>query len=276
MGILMIHITEEMKIKDITNVIDEYSPSFSGIIGGECKGKLWVDNLEKPRIAIAESYAVGGFAFLGTCDVKEDFLHLKNYLENELFHELKKSGYGCFEFSIESDKIRNNILDIFNEKSIQTETEFSFRTNKIPQNKMDIPKEYTLAKVDDLLWNELIDGELENGDFLKTRLLESWHSYDEFKDKSIAYCVLLDNRIVAVIVGTASYNNVIAIDIETEEEHRRRGLAYAMAIQFIDDCIKSGRTSQWDCVESNPNSYKMARKLGFEKIKENTVYWFDI
>jgi len=69
---------------------------------------------------------------------------------------------------------------------------------------------------------------------------------------------------------------VIAIDIETEENHRRKGLAYAMATEFIKDCLKNRLIPQWDCVESNPNSYNMAEKLGFEKIHENTVYWFNI
>ena len=273
---LMIQITKEMKIQDITNIVNEYSPSFSGIVSRECKGKLWVDNLEKPRIAIAESYAVGSFAFLGTYEANEDFLHLKDFLENELFHYLKNNGYDCFEFSIESDKIHKNILEIFNERTIQTETEFSFRANRLPESSLNIPKEYKLVKVDDIFWSEFNAGKFKNEDFLKVRLLESWYSIDEFKNKSIAYCVILENRIVAVMVGTSSFNNVIAIDIETEEEHRRRGLAYAMAIPFIDDCLKSGRIPQWDCVESNPNSYKMAKKLGFKKINENTVFWFDI
>lgn len=181
----MIQISKDIKIKDVTNVVNEKNPSFSGIVNQECKGNLWVDNIEKPRIAIAESYAAGSFAFLGIYRIEEE-------------------------------------------------------------------------------------------DFLKVRLLESWYTFEEFKNKSIAYCIILENRIVAVMVGTASFNNVISIDIEAEKEHRRKGLAYAMAVAFIKDCLKNEFIPQWDCVESNPNSYHMATKLGFEKISENTVYWFNI
>jgi RimJ/RimL family protein N-acetyltransferase len=95
-------------------------------------------------------------------------------------------------------------------------------------------------------------------------------------NKSVAYCTIFDNRIVAVLVGTASFNKVIAIDIETEEKHRRMGLAYAMAVEFVADCLKTDYIPQWDCIESNPSSYNLAEKLGFEKIHENTVYWFTI
>lgn len=122
----------------------------------------------------------------------------------------------------------------------------------------------------------LLECKFENEDFLKTRMMEAWHSFEEFENKSIAYCTFLENRIVAVMVGTAHFNNVIPIDIETEENHRRKGLAYAMAVEFIADCLANSYIPQWDCVESNPNSYDMAVKLGFEKMNENTVYWFDI
>lgn len=275
-GLLMIQINKDIKIKNVTNIVNEKSPSFSGIVNQECKGKLWVDNIEVPRIAIAESYAVGGFAFLGTNDTNEDFVKLKDFLENELFYYLKNSEYDCFEFSIESENIRNNILEMLKDKSIQTEKEYSFRVNAIPKNNQGIPKEYQIRKVDDTFWNTLTEGKFENEDFIKIRLLESWHSFEEFKNKSIAYCTILENRIVAVMVGTACFNNVIAIDIETEEKHRRRGLAYAMAVEFISDCLKNDYIPQWDCVESNPNSYNMAIKLGFEKMSKNTVYWFHI
>lgn len=274
--LFMIQINKDIKIKDVTNVVNEKNPSFSGIVNQECKGKLWVDNIEEPRIAIAESYAAGSFAFLGTYETDEDFLKLKDFLENELFYHLKKNGYRDFEFSIESENIGKNIFEIFKDKSIQTEKEFHFRVNEIPKNNQGIPKAYQLRKVDDIFWNMLAEGKFENEDFFKIRLLESWYSFEEFKNKSIAYCIILENRIVAVMVGTASFNNVISIDIETEEKHRRKGLAYAMAVEFITDCLKNEIIPQWDCVESNPNSYNMARKLGFEKMNENTVYWFNI
>lgn len=272
----MLYINKDININDVTNIVNEKSPSFSGIVNRECKGNLWVDNIEKPRIALAESYAVGSFAFLGTYEKKEDFLGLKLFLEDELFYHLKENGYDCFEFSVESESIHNSILEIFKDKSIQKEKEFSFRVNKALDKNLVIPEEYQLRKVDDLLWSIILEGKLKNEDLLKVRLLESWYSFEEFMNKSIAYCVIYDNRIIAVMVGTACFNNVIAIDIETEDKHRKKGLAYAMAIEFINDCLKNQITPQWDCVETNLNSYNLAKKLGFEIINETTVYWFNI
>ncbi len=272
----MIKIDQDLKIKNVMNVVNEKCPSFSGIVKQECKGNLWVNNIKVPTLAMVESYAVGSFAFLGIYNTKEDFLKLKDFIETELFIHLKQKGYHCFEFSIESENIRDYILEIFKGKSIQTEKEFSFRINILPINNQNIPKDYQILKVDDIFWKMLSDSKYDNEDFLKIRLLESWCSFEEFYNKSIGYCTIYKNRIVAVIVGTASFNNIIPIDIETEEKHRRKGLAYAMAIEFIADCFRNNYIPQWDCVESNQTSYNMARRLGFEKVNENTVYWFDI
>lgn len=275
-GLNMILITTDIKLKNVIHVLNEKSPSFSGIVNHECKGKLWVDNIKVPRLAIVESFAVGSFAFLGKIETNKDFLDLKDFIENQLFYHLQNNGYHCFEFSIESENIRKHILELFKDKLIQTEKEFSFRVNAIPKSNQIIPNEYEIRKVDDIFWKMLSEGKFLNEDFLRIRLLESWHSFEDFENKSIGYCTIFENRIVAVMIGTACFNHVIAIDIETEEKHRKRGLAYAMGVKFITDCLKNNYIPQWDCIESNPNSYNLARKLGFEKMNENTVYWFDI
>ncbi len=272
----MIFVDKYTKLKNVTNVVNEKCPSFSGIVNQECKGNLWVNDIDTPTIAIVQSYAVGGFAFLGTYISSKDFLSLKAFLETELFILLKQNGNDCFEFSIDGETIGETILEMFTDRRIQTDREFSFRMNGPPVRNTDIPKEYQILKVDSEFWKCLSEGEFENVDFLRNRLIESWGSFEEFQDKSIAYCAVLKNRIVAVIVGTASFNNVITIDIETEEKHRRKGLAYFLAVEFIEGCLKNNYIPQWDCVESNQNSYNMAIKLGFDKYNENTVYWFNI
>lgn len=271
----MIPINTDTKLINSKHVVEENCPSFSGIVAQECKGHLWVDDIEVPTLAIAESYAVGSFAFLGTAQPKTALDRLKAFLENELFIQLQKDGHTSFEFSIENENLRKDLLAMFQDKTIYTEQEHSFRIKSIPVIRKEIPKDYRIVKVDAEFWKQLLEGRYDNAEFLTDRLLESWHSFEEFQNKSIAYCTLLNNRIVAVIVGTAHYKNIIPIDIETEEAHRRKGLAYAMAAAFIEDCLQSNYIPQWDCVESNQNSYHMACKLGFEKIHENTVYWFD-
>ncbi len=67
----MILVNKNTKLKNVANIVNESSPSFSGIVSQECKGKLGVNDIEIPTIAIAESYAVGSFAFLGKYKTNE-------------------------------------------------------------------------------------------------------------------------------------------------------------------------------------------------------------
>ncbi len=272
----MILVNQDIKLENTSNIINEKAPSISGIVTGECRGRLWVDRTDHPRIAIVESYATGSFAFLGVYQSMDDFISLKNFLEKELFIQLKNSGYDSFEFSIDNDSLREGILELFKHKSLQSEQECSFRAYAIPDKNPVIPRDYQIRKVEDNFWKQLSEGQYKNGEFIKLRLLENWPSFKAFMNRSIAYCAVCDRRIVAVIIGTASYSRTIAIDIETEEKHRGKGLGYAMASAFIADCLDHDYIPQWDCMESNQSSYQLAGKLGFEKMNENTVYWFDI
>ncbi|WP_052350500.1 GNAT family N-acetyltransferase [Paenibacillus gorillae] len=262
---------EVIHYKKITS---DHCPSFSGIAAGECKGELWVDNLENANIAIAKSYAVGGFAFLGEITSEEQYKAVEVFLHEELFAWLESKGINYFEFSIESDQL--GILKMFENREIRAEKEFSFRKNSEIPELLSLSAGYTIHQVDNKLWNLINEGSIENGAFVTKRILGSWESFDDFLEKSLAYCITYSNRIVAVIAGTARFNDVIAIDIETEEAHRNRGLALIMTAKFVNECISRGMTAQWDCVESNPASRKLAEKAGFTFVRENEVYWFDL
>ena len=70
--------------------------------------------------------------------------------------------------------------------------------------------------------------------------------------------------------------NYIPIDIEVLKEHRKRGVAKALASAFVKQCMKCGLVPHWDCVESNKGSICLAESVGFKKIKERPFYWFEI
>ncbi|MFF2479996.1 GNAT family N-acetyltransferase [Paenibacillus sp. NPDC058071] len=261
------------KITNYEKVTNEYSPSFSGIVAGECKGDLWVDQVQNPKIAVANSYAVGGFAFFGAIESEEESNSVKGFIHKQLFAWLKSKEIGYFEFSIESDGLRNQVLNMFDDQEIQSEKEFSFRKKDETPESLHLPEEYILHEVDHKFWASLNEGAFDNRSFVTERIRGSWQSFDDFHQRSLAFCITHSTKIVAVIAGTASFNDVIAIDIETEEAHRNKGLALLLTGKFVNECVSRGLTAQWDCVESNPASRKLAEKAGFTFIKQNEVYW---
>jgi RimJ/RimL family protein N-acetyltransferase len=267
------HLSEACNYQDITN---EACPSFSGIIAGECAGQIWVDDVAQPRIALAYSPAVGGFAFFGQLDTEEEYRSLTTSFNDTMISYLTENDYECFEFSIESDSLKPYLLRLFEDKSVQIEKEFSFRRNDVIMQTYSLPKGFLMQRVDAQLWEKLRKGSYQNAALLKDRLLESWGSLGRFEEKSLAYCITDADRIAAVIIGTASFHDIIPIDIEVEEEFRNQGFGYFLTIEFVNECMYRGLAPQWDCVESNPASKRLAEKAGFRLFRENEVYWFGL
>lgn len=264
------------KLYNYENITNDNCPSFSGIVVGECKGNLWVDDLDNPRIAIVYSYPVGSLAFLGSTINDNEYIELKKAIEKEIFNFLRQEGISYFEFSIESEDLKPYIVKIFEDKAIQSEREFSYRKTERIISSHSLPGGFAIQKVNNDFLNKVFKGDYDNKEFLVNRILESWEKIDDFSDRSLAFCITYLKRIVAVIVGTARYKNLLAIDIETEEEFRHKGLGYCLTVEFVNECMIRGLIPQWDCMESNLASRKLAEKAGFKAFKENNVYWFDI
>lgn len=271
----MIKVDKLEKI-NIRNVVDEDCPSFSGIVSGECKGNLWVDDIENPSLALAYSFAVGGFSIMGKPKLESVFQQFNNFLLNDLFPKLNEKNINDFEFSVESAETQKKILEMFSDRIIESEDEFFYRKTDKTEVIIQIPLEYTIVKVNTKFVKQLKHEEYENKEFLEERLLESWGTYHNFLNKSVAFVALHQKRIVAVIVGTARFHNIVPIDIETEEQHRKNGLASALTQCFVNECADNQLVAQWNCVDSNVASKRTAQRAGFVFMKKKPYYWFYI
>jgi hypothetical protein len=267
---------EKLVNSNLKAVLYEDSPSFSGIVAGECKGLLWVDDIKDPSIALAYSSAVGGYCILGEPQNESVYKLFYDFLIKDLFPDLRKKNEYCFEFSTECLSIQEYMLKMFSDRIIESEDEFFYRKAMKNETNIKIPDEYLIVKVDAEFVKCIEQGEYINEKFVENRILESWGSYHNFLSKSVAFVVLHQKRIVAVIVGTARFHNIIPIDIETEEEHRRKGLASLMTQCFVNECVDNQLIAQWDCVDSNVASKKAAQKAGFVLMKKKPYFWFTI
>lgn len=74
------------------------------------------------------------------------------------------------------------------------------------------------------------------------------------------------------VSGASSYSGWpggIEIEIDTREDHRRRGLAYAAGAALILACLERGWYPSWDA--HNPASLALAEKLGYHFSHEYPV-----
>jgi len=71
------------------------------------------------------------------------------------------------------------------------------------------------------------------------------------------------------------YRGHAEIDIETPEEHRRRGYATLAARAFLAECAARGIEPQWNCWDFREESNALAIRLGFRLVRSVDVFLWD-
>ncbi len=98
----------------------------------------------------------------------------------------------------------------------------------------------------------------------------SWRSNEAFLAHGVGFGAFVGERCVA---GCGSYtmaNGKLEVEIDTEPEFRRRGLARAVAATLILHCLEHGIEPCWDA--HNPESAALALQLGFVDPYPYTVF----
>lgn len=101
-------------------------------------------------------------------------------------------------------------------------------------------------------------------------LISQFKDYDTYKKLGLGVVVLKDGELVAGASSYGRYNEGIEIEIDTREDHRRKGLAYACGAKLILECLKRGLYPSWDA--QNIWSVALAEKLGYHFSHEYTAY----
>ncbi len=256
---------------DSYNVIDGKNPSMYGILAGICKGETWSYRDEPLALDIMYSYCVGGCGVVGRIP-NEKSKQARIFFET-VFSSLKKKNIFEFEFSTEDVELRKAMLDIFSDKKLYSEEEYSYR--KLDKCNYNVTlQSYTILEVDRSFLEKR--EKYENEDILFERLNNSWYCQEDFLEYSKCFVALQEKKIVGIIFGSARFLNIIDVDIEVLEEHRKKGVATALTAYFVNACIRIGCIVQWDCVESNVKSQAVAEKCGFQLFKKRPFYWFDL
>lgn len=245
---------------------DVRNPSQSGILNGTSKGECWLS--EDNMLAVTYSYPVGGCGVFGKIKSTEK---AKIYFD-KVFGYLKALNIHEFEFSTEDAALQEQLLCLFQDRKIENELEYSYEIYEKTNVEIAVPGGYRV----ELVTEQTLHKGYGNEVMLTKRLEECRNSSEDFFEKSLSFIAVKDKRIVGIIFGSARYEKYVPINIEVLKEHRKKGIAKALTIAFVEHCTKCDLVPHWDCVESNMGSIHLAESVGFTKIKERPFYWFDI
>ncbi len=93
----------------------------------------------------------------------------------------------------------------------------------------------------------------------------------DFYERGLGYCLFIRDRVVAGAYSAQACSKGIEVSIYVEDRHRQRGIATALAARLVLDCLQRGWIAHWDA--ANPESCKLAQKLGYRLTGEYTGYF---
>jgi hypothetical protein len=246
------------------------------VIEGENTGRIFVDDIIAPASGFIWLGSNNGFIFIGNEENKEFNFELKNFFNTVIKSDANKFGLTAFEAIGNHSKWNRTFKKVFGENLIgYNQRVYALKkTDYRKQYEPVIEQGYEFIKITkDILENK---GYLtiKNIDFLQSKILEFWTSFERFLDYGIGYIAVYENEIVSVCFSGVVAGNVHGIDIETLKHHQGKKLAQKVAHFFVNDCIENNITPYWDCMEVNKPSVSVAENIGFEN-KFNYI-WYSI
>ena len=139
-----------------------------------------------------------------------------------------------------------------------------FDTEKLEQVVLNVPDGYELKMIEEAEYHMCRN----NG--WSRDLVAQYKNYETYKVLGLGVAVLKDGELVAGASSYSTYDKGIEIEIDTKEDHRRKGLAYACGAKLILECLKKGLYPSWDA--QNKWSVALAEKLGYHFSHEYVAY----
>ncbi|MBK5447313.1 GNAT family N-acetyltransferase [Bacillus sp. TH22] len=219
-------------------------------------GTAWVNDLENPTVA---QITVGIFTFyVGDPNAKETEELLRNIPERILV-------------IVNSDEWKKR-LEAFSERKIDKFLRYKFKRNpevfngsKLKSFITALPKGYELRKIDEHIVNNPTLHKVSE-DFTS-----QFRSIDDYIDRGIGYSILYDGEVVCGASSYSIYDGGIEIELATDPNHRRKGLATVVSAALILNCLEQGKYPNWDA--ANSTSAKLAEKLGYVFDKAYDTYF---
>ncbi|WP_422124529.1 GNAT family N-acetyltransferase [Planococcus sp. X10-3] len=221
-------------------------------------GTAYVDDLENPRVA---QIMVGIFVFYaGNADTEAAEEMLNNLPDYNLI--IVDSD----DWKQRIEAVHGNRMEKFHRYSLEKNPEHLDRAH-FQQILSSIPEGYEIKKVDKDIANSTSFNELSE-DFVS-----QFDSIDDFLQRGKGYAVLFDGKVVSAATSFSIFDKGIEIEIATDPEYRRKGLAAVTASALILDCLEDGLYPSWDA--ANVESLQLAEKLGYIFKEAYDTYFID-
>jgi hypothetical protein len=266
--------SEYYKCKEL--IYEEGLLEAKAVIEGENAGRIFVDDIIAPASGFIWLGSNNGFIFIGNEENDGFNIELYNVFNTVIKPDANKEGLTTFEAMGNHSKWNKTIKKIFGENVIgYNQRVYELKQNDYrKQNEPEREQGYKVMKITNNILENKGDLTFENIEFLHSKILEFWTSFERFLDCGVGYIAVYENEIISACFSAVVAGNVHGIDIETLKHHQGKKLGQLVAHSFVKDCIENNITPYWDCMEINKPSVSVAENIGF-KNKFNYI-WYSI
>ncbi len=219
-------------------------------------GEAYVDNLEDPTVAVI---MVSIFAIIAG-DPQSNFA--ENLLQSIPDKRLIIAPSDAWNKKIE-EVLTTSVTKHRQYRCSSKANSFDIPT--LESYKDTLQEGYTLKQIDMSIISDT------DHDGLPQDFTENFGSVNEFVERGVGFWILHNGAVVSGATSFYIYDGGIEIDIETDEDHRGKGLATVVAAELIFYCLEHNLTPHWEA--TNPTSLKLALKLGYSFESECDSYW---
>ena len=236
-------------------------------------GEIYVAGAEEPCATMSEDSGsatpCSAMAMLG------DFCFLAGEPDMELVAYKPENCDKDFMIMVPQDSFwkvswENLIRQVYGDKVRQV-TRYAFKKEqqiwdlaKLQEAVSGLPSEYTLHLIDGELYRKCLENDWSRD------LVAQYRDYEQYQELGLGVAILQGQEIVAGASSYSSYEDGIEIEIDTREDHRRKGLAYICGARLILECCDRNLYPSWDA--QNLQSVALAEKLGYHLDHAYTAY----
>lgn len=236
------------------------------IVEGINPGRIFVDSIENPSSGLIWQGNNDGFIFIGDSNNKTFNDNIKRYIDDVITPQAKEHGLEWFECIGNHQGWYTTFYEIFKDKKLSSWDQNVYMISPSSFNFIGNDQNEDDEFIVEMLTKEfLTHAEIENIEFVQSKILEFWEDVTTFFEQGIAFCIVHKQHVVSLCMTSYRYKEFHGIDIETHKAYQGRRLGQTVASYFVDYCFKQGFRPYWDCMEKNHPSNAVAQKVGFIK-----------
>lgn len=225
-----------------------------------CMGQAWADDAAAPTAALIRT---GDLFFLAGDAASPAAGELAGHIPEDFRSEYALLAPREEAWARVIERVYGERAERGVRYAIKKEPEV-FDRKKLAAFCADLPAGYRLRPIDGELYR------LARQEEWSRDLVSQFATPEEYAVRGLGVAALYGGSLAAGASSYTVYHGGIEIEIDTKEEHRRKGLALACGAALILRCLDRGLYPSWDA--ANKASVALSQKLGYHFSHEYPYY----